>query len=122
MPSHNEGEVMISRRPQKRRIIDYPHPIKTSNLIQIADANPTMADGLEAVRRVVADSQVAVALWPDDTGPDGVATLLIKGAPLFRAILTGDTQDEITITAIRCIDGAQAMALSDACGEREYLS
>jgi hypothetical protein len=50
MPPHSEGETMISRRRKKRGIIDYPHPITPSNLIQIANTSPTMADGLEADR------------------------------------------------------------------------
>ena len=54
--------------------------------------------------------------------PTGVGLLVIKGQRLVREAVASNTAFEGKVTAIPCIEEAQARALLQVCAERDRLN
>jgi hypothetical protein len=87
----------------------------------VAKANwiaENVLDGtMEPVRRLIEESEIAVAVWQDADEPDGVGFYIIKGDRLLRTIISENKGRKAVWTAIPCECYEQAVALKDFAGE-----
>jgi hypothetical protein len=78
-----------------------------ATFIELANQNEERMDGTVApVREIIGGSDIVIGIWPDATRSDGVDYSLIKGASILRE----GVAHLPTITAIWCVEAAQAAA------------
>jgi len=81
-------------------------------LVELANVNDAAMDGtMGSVLEIIADNEVVYGVWQDPTEPDGVGTLIIKGANFVHEIAASGKTQECRLTAIKCIAAEQAEAL-----------
>ena len=81
-------------------------------LVDMANANEATMDGtMRPVLELVTANEVVFGVWQDDTQPNGVGVLLVKGANRLREIIATGVSQEHKITAIKCTAPEQAEAL-----------
>ena len=81
-------------------------------LVDMANENAALMDGtLAPVLRLVAEHDLVFAVWPDRHTPDGVGTMIVKGANRLRAIVADYQTQPVTVTAVKCVNAEQAEAL-----------
>jgi hypothetical protein len=69
------------------------------------------------VRRLIADNEVVFAVWQETNGD--VGTLLIKGSMIARKVLSENLAGiTAKVTAIKCIEAEQAVALQEMYGDQ----
>lgn len=89
-------------------------------LVAMANQNAERIGGsMKAVRETIEHADVAVAIWQDFTRPTSIAILAIKGNAILRDAIANNVAFTGKVTAIRCIEEAQARALLQVCGQVE---
>lgn len=89
----------------------------------MANRNGELLDSsMKQIENLIANADVAIAVWQDFSRPTGVSLLVIKGQRLVREAVATNTSFEGKVTAIPCREEAQARALLQVCGERERLN
>jgi hypothetical protein len=92
-------------------------------LVQMANANDAVEmDGtMDPVRALIASHDVVIAIWQDFTRPQGFGLMVVKGDDVLRAAFSSQEAFTGKVTAIKCVEAAQAMALLLDCGGRGVL-
>jgi hypothetical protein len=84
----------------------------TRLLVALANTNDAVVDGpAEAILRLIAANDVVFAVWKDRAAPDGVGTLIVKGANRMRDIAATGVSMKCCVAAINCDTYEQAKAL-----------
>jgi hypothetical protein len=69
---------------------------------------------LTFVMGMIADSDIAMAIWRDASRPNGIGFIPVKGPNLMRQIILDNDENAVArITAIPCTEAEQALALLD---------
>ncbi len=74
---------------------------------------------IDMLRTVVADNDVAYAVWNDRASPDGISILAIKGQQAMRDIVASGEARALSITAFPCRGEIEAGALQEMIGEAD---
>jgi hypothetical protein len=90
-------------------------------IVDIANANDVQMDGTMApVKRIISENEVVFAVWQDETQPHGVGVHPVKGGQKLREILAdGPSGATHRVSAIKCVDLNQALALEQSLGEQD---
>jgi hypothetical protein len=74
----------------------------------------TEAERSELVTKLVQESDMVVGVWPDAEAGDGVGIAVIKGEDVMPPLVGFETEREVNIAAIPCVDRHAAVAAREA--------
>ncbi len=74
-------------------------------------------DDFEPIRQLTEGADLVFGVWPDPDEPDGIATMIIKGARLLGAIVAAGKTENVKWTAVPCSCAEQAAALRLTLGD-----
>jgi hypothetical protein len=73
-----------------------------ANLMKLANDNAIQTGGdMDIVRRIIAENDLVVALWPDSARPEGIDLIVIKGADILREVAASQQTYRGKITALK---------------------
>jgi len=83
------------------------------------ETNATMDGTIAPVLKILATHDLVFAVWEDRKAPDGVDMLIIKGQRFLLDGMAGQKWVGARMSAIKCLDKFQAMALCKIHGESD---
>jgi hypothetical protein len=104
------GTLMQSFEALKKRIVN------------LANDNEAVMDGtMKPVLNILADNEIVFAVWQDMAAPDGVGILIVKGQKLLMECVSSRRSIRSCVSAIKCVEEAQAVALAHLHGDPNPL-
>jgi hypothetical protein len=87
-------------------------------IVEIANENIALMDGTtKPVQELFRNAEIVWGIWQDANEPDGIGTLVMKGAKLLREIgSNGKDMPNVVFTAIPCVCLEQAIAARNKFG------
>lgn len=103
--------------PRQSEDVEHLSAALGRQLVDMANANEANMDGTTGpVLELIAANDVVFGVWPDSAEPEGVGYLIIKGLNLVRESAVTDVTRKIRMTAIKCVEAEQAVALQEHVG------
>jgi hypothetical protein len=91
-------------------------------LVEKANCNIDLNDGTTgAIKKILADADLVIAVWQDYTAAHGVGMLPVKGQQILTNVFADVSLDNVRIDAIACDCEEHAIALKETLGERDRL-
>lgn len=92
-----------------------------TELVNMANANISLMDGtLAPIRGLVRDHDVVIAIWHENTWPEGIGTKIIKGRPIVELAAKSSEDYRCKLTAIKCTSEDQAHGLALVFGQADH--
>ena len=90
-------------------------------LIEMANANQEhifrSENHTDAVREIIAGSDIVWGVWQDETCPNGVDSMIIKGRGRLMLIQQAPRAVTVKMTAVPCREPAEAEAMRQILGD-----
>jgi hypothetical protein len=92
-------------------------------MVEKANANAALNDGTAGpIKRIIAGSDLVLAVWHDPSQPTGVDSLIVKGDRALLDSIAKNTSVALKTDAILCDNAEMAEAYGRTLGEIDPLS
>jgi hypothetical protein len=89
----------------------YEDPEFLKRMVDKANGNECLMDGTtRPVKKIIAEADIVLGIWQDQSKPRGIGYLFIKGADLLADVVAMGAPATYRWNAIKCVEAAQAEA------------